>query len=519
MPKRLCLSLDSFPPRRRRWLRAVLLALALPPCALGLFCLLTAYRIYASNQAEERMAAFPVPATNQRLLVFAPHPDDETLGAAGLMRQARLRGDDVRVVILTNGDGFRISAAQEFREVVVSPQDFVRYAYLRQGEARTALGVLGIPADHVHFLGYPDRGLMPMWTSHWTPDAPVASSYTRADHDPYNDAATPNAPYCGAALLDDIKRQMLAARPTDIYVTHPNDDHPDHAAASVFVRTALEQLRASGIGWAKSARLHYYLVHRGDWPTPQGLHEDAALLPPGPMASLDTRWAALPLTKRDVQKKYAAIKRYRSQVNASSRFLFSFARRNELFGTVGDNGAAPGLAHVPDGRFRMDGDPKDWAGQTPVALDPAGDSVMRAFQASGDVVRVFACRDSQYLYVRLDTARPISPQVAYTLTLRPILPTSGAGASQPDAQAITVTPGAAGQRLPLPGIPGGTYAWRGTLLEAAVPLASVALAHPKPGETLYVMGQTRFADLEIDRTGFRPVACGPTPPALTARRP
>ena len=515
MPRRLRFSPESPAVRRGRWLRPLLLALAVPPCALGLVCLLMAYKIYASNQAEERLAAFPIPRTNQRLLVFAPHPDDETLGAAGLMRQARLRRDDVRVVILTNGDGFRISAAQEFREVVVSPQDFVRYAYLRQGEARTALGVLGIPADHVHFLGYPDRGLMPMWTSHWSPDAPVASAYTRTDHNPYNNAATLNGPYCGAALLSDIKRQMLAERPTDIYVTHPGDDHPDHAAASVFVRTALEQLRTSGVPWAKSARLHYYLVHKGDWPTPQGLHEDAALLPPGPMAALDTRWAALPLTTRDIQKKYAAIKRYRSQVDASSRFLFSFARRNELFGTVGNEGAAPGLVQVPDGRFQMDGDPKDWAGLTPIALDPTGDSVMRAFQASGDVVRLFACRDSRFLYVRLDTARPISPQVAYTLTLRPIV----IGAAQPDAQILTIMPGAMGQRLPLPGVPGGTYAWHGSLLEAALPLASVALVHPQLDQTLYVMAQTRFADLEIDRTGFRPVACGPTPLALTARRP
>lgn len=518
MPARLRFSLSAPPTRRVRWLRAALLAFALPPCALGLFCLLTAYKIYASNQTEKRMAVFPAPAASQRLLVFAPHPDDETLGAAGLMRQARLRGDDVRVVIITNGDGFRISAAQEFREVVVPPKDFVRYAYLRQGEARTALGVLGIPTDHVYFLGYPDRGLLPMWTSHWTPDAPVTSAYTGADHSPYTDSTTLDTPYCGAALLADIKRQMQDERPTDIYVTHPNDDHPDHAAASVFVRTALEQLRAAGLPWAKSARLHYYLVHRGDWPIPQGLHEDAPLLPPGQMTALDTRWAALPLSRRDTQKKYAAIKRYRSQVEMSSRFLFSFARRNELFGTVGREGDAPGLARVPDGRFRMDGDARDWAGQTPVALDPAGDSVMRAFQSSGDIVRLFACRDSKYLYVRLDTARPLSPQVAYILTLRPILQTSGVGAAQPDAPVLTIKPSASGKRLPLAGVAGGTYAWRGTLLEAALPLASVALAHPQAGETLYVMGQTRFANLEVDRTGFRPVACGPGPPALAARR-
>ncbi len=313
-------------------------------------------------------------------------------------------------------------------------------------------------------------------------------------------------------FLLDIQRQMLADQPTDIYVTHPSDDHPDHAAASVFVRTALEQLQAQGIPWAKSARLHYYLVHRGDWPAPQGLHEDSPLLPPGQMSALDTRWAALPLTRQDTQKKYAAIKRYHSQVEMSSRFLFSFARQNELFGTLNDDNQAPGLARVADGRFQMDGDPQDWAGQTPVALDPAGDSVMRAFQSSADIVRLFACRDSRFLYVRMDASRPISPQVAYTFTLRPIVNNSSvSGAAQPAAQILTLLPGTASRRLPLPGVPGGFYAWRGSLLEAALPLASVGLAHPAPGETLYVMGQTRFANVEIDRTGFRAVACGPAP--------
>ncbi len=481
MPKLLfSSSLSSAPLRRLRWLRAALLTLSLPLAAVGLFCFFTAYKIYASNQVEKTLEAAPAPLPGQRLLVFAPHPDDETLGAAGLMRQARLRNDDVRVVIITNGDGFRISAAQEFGELSVPPKDFVRYGYLRQTEARTALGVLGIPADHVYFLGYPDRGLMPMWISHWAASNPTASAYTLADHSPYADAATLNAPYCGASLLQDIKRQMIAEQPTDIYVTHPNDDHPDHAAASVFVRTALQELKATGIGWAQTAHLHYYLVHRGDWPTPQGLHEDAALLPPGPMASLDTHWTALPLTRRDTQKKYTAIKRYRSQVEASSRFLYSFARRNEVFGTLGADNQAPGLVRVPDGTLRVDGDPNDWAGQTPVALDPSGDSVMRAFQASADIVRVFACRDSRFLYLRMDMDRALSPEVAYVFTLRPILPGGGMNTAEPPAQVLSLLPGPAGHAVPLPGIPGGTCAWHGSLLEAALPLSAVSLTRPSP---------------------------------------
>ena len=495
------------PARRLRWLRVALLTLALPLAGAGLFCFFTAYKIYASNQAEKHLDPAPTPLPGQRLLVFAPHPDDETLGAAGLMRQARLQGDDVRVVILTNGDGFRISAAQEFHELAVSPKDFVRYGYLRQTEARTALSVLGIPAASVHFLGYPDRGLMPMWINHWAAASPTASAYTLADHSPYSDAATPNAPYCGAALLTDIKQQMIAEQPTDIYVTHPSDDHPDHAAASIFVRTAFEQLQASGLPWARTAHLHYYLVHRGDWPTPQGLHENAALLPPGPMMSLDTHWTALPLTLRDTQKKYTAIKRYKSQVEMSSRFLYSFARQNELFGTLGTGSQAPALVQIPDGTLHMDGDAKGWANQKPIGLDPSGDSVMRTFQSSADIVRVFACRDSRFLYVRMDMDRPLSPQVAYTFTLRPITP----NAAQPPAQILSLLAGPAGRLAPLPGVPGGTYAWRGSLLEAALPLSAVSLTHPVPGETLYVMGQTRFANVEIDRTGFHAISCGPAP--------
>lgn len=40
------------------------------------------------------------------LLVVAPHPDDETLGAGGLMQRVHAAGGDVSVVYLTDGDGY-----------------------------------------------------------------------------------------------------------------------------------------------------------------------------------------------------------------------------------------------------------------------------------------------------------------------------------------------------------------------------------------------------------------------------
>ena len=118
MPKPTHLFTPAKP--RPRWLKALLFTLALPPCALGLFCLLTAYKNLCQQSGRSKQSGLRsrCPQSGQRLLVFAPHPDDETLGAAGLMRRGPApKGDEVHVVIITNGDGFRISAAQEFHEL------------------------------------------------------------------------------------------------------------------------------------------------------------------------------------------------------------------------------------------------------------------------------------------------------------------------------------------------------------------------------------------------------------------
>ncbi|MCW3062443.1 MAG: hypothetical protein JWQ02_4264, partial [Capsulimonas sp.] len=484
--KRILTDAERLKRRTRR--RAVACVVMLPPCAAGLFGLTIGYNIWAGNKAVADTSQFhkmAPPTAAQSLLVFAPHCDDETLGAAGLMRQTLLNKGDVHVAILTNGDGFRVSVAREFRELSVPTKDFIRYAYIRQKEAQTALGVLGVPKSNIQFFGYPDRGLMPMWTTNWSADEPFTSAFTQADHCPYDNSYTPKAAYCGESLLKDIESQMNAVKPTDIYVTHPNDDHPDHAAASVFVRTALEQLRSQGVGWAQHAQLHYYLVHRGDWPVPQGLHEDVGLPPPAQMVSLDTHWEEFPLTKRDTQRKYAAIKRYRTQTELTGRFLYSFVRKNELFGTL--NGATTSqLPRVPDGQIRLDGELSEWTGLAPVAMDPVGDSVVRAFQASADITRIFAARDSQTLFVRMDVHKHLSKSVGYTIVLRPVTSSETA----PKSIRLTCQMVGEGRKQPIPGVDHAYYAWSGNQLEVALPLSEVDTESGRAPFTLNIAGET-----------------------------
>ena len=81
-----------------------------------------------------------------RLVVVAPHPDDEVLTAGGLMRQ-RFAGD-VIVVAVTDGEA---SHAQSTR---ISPEDL---RTRRDAERAEALRRLGVTARVIR-LGAPDQG-------------------------------------------------------------------------------------------------------------------------------------------------------------------------------------------------------------------------------------------------------------------------------------------------------------------------------------------------------------------------
>ena len=96
----------------------------------------------------------------ERLLVLAPHPDDETLGAGGLIQRVLARGGTVRVVLVTAGDGYVEAVVHETGRLRPRPRDYVAYGERRLREARFALRALGgdgIEAEHL--LGFPDGGL------------------------------------------------------------------------------------------------------------------------------------------------------------------------------------------------------------------------------------------------------------------------------------------------------------------------------------------------------------------------
>jgi LmbE family N-acetylglucosaminyl deacetylase len=115
------------------------------------------------------------PPLGERVLVLAPHPDDETLGCGGTLRLLIESGKTVKVVFLTSGDKgdpeHSLSRIQKDKKDeaetpfysrrgqgnVSDGSHFTEYASLREKESVKALKVLGV-SDY-QFLRFPDREL------------------------------------------------------------------------------------------------------------------------------------------------------------------------------------------------------------------------------------------------------------------------------------------------------------------------------------------------------------------------
>jgi len=446
------------------------------------------YRIHLANEWQQHvpLPAAPVHKRGDRVIVFAPHSDDETLGCGGMLAESVANGADVRVVLVTNGDGFRMAVGRAYNTLHVTPQRCIEFAYRRQRETLSALDTLGVREKQVTFLGYPDRGIDQLWSKYWSPDKLFVSRATHADHSPYANSFTRRASYCGESLLSDIERVIKAGKPTDVYVPHPCDNHPDHYATYCFVAAAIEQLRAEGD--AKNMKVHTYLVHRGDWPTPKGDHPEELLVPPYALAQAGTKWYSLALSPDVAERKRRAIKDYITQMALERGFMMSFARGNELFGDV----PIRQVVSVEPSAITIDGDPDDWSGIPPAIVDAVDDYVMAGLNRGGDVRTVYLACDAKFLYVRVDCVRHLSKRIAYSVNFRGL---GAAGAN--DRYSVTI-------RLKSRAIPAGTiWAARNNILEIAIPLGKLNF-----DRDLFAQVQTKLMNLTVDNTGWQEVEFG-----------
>lgn len=140
-------------------------------------------------------------------VIVVPHPDDETLGAGGMIARLRSCGVKVTVVAVTDGEN--------------AYPDTANLGEVREREQSVALDRLGVGPDHVRRLRFPDSGV--------------------------------------AAREQDLIDLLLPVVSSDVHIVAPwqKDFHPDHEACG---------RAAEAVAKIKEAQLTFYFFwtwHRG----------------------------------------------------------------------------------------------------------------------------------------------------------------------------------------------------------------------------------------------------------------
>lgn len=149
-------------------------------------------------------------AVSGRVVVVAPHPDDEILGAGGTLALLAAAGSEIVLVAVTDGEASHPGRRQELRS-------------RRPGESAAAARILGTKPIETHRLGHADGGI---------------------DED---------------RLLVELAELV---RPDDLLLAPWwRDGHPDHDLVG----------KASlAVGRRRNADMLAYLVWTWQWATPQG---------------------------------------------------------------------------------------------------------------------------------------------------------------------------------------------------------------------------------------------------------
>lgn len=316
-----------------RWIHEMEMA---QPTLLGM---LEPYQITPPTVVSPRI---PVPAKDLqiakglRVMVFSPHPDDETLAAGGLVQRILKMGGKACVVFMTNGDGYLEGVRKHVRRTQTSAADFVEYGRYRHGEALEAIAALGLGPDDAIFLGFPDDGIDDLWSSNWSASMPYTSPYTRFDHPHYQESYNRWVKYAGMNLREEIVQAIHQFSPDWVVLPDVRDIHPDHYTTAIFVLDALRDLRQEGNSFYFHTQVYTYLVHYMDYPAADSWLSEFNGVGVGGTSTAgkllsSVQWFKLGLTSDEVMGKQKALSAHQSQLLVMADFLKQFLRPNELF--------------------------------------------------------------------------------------------------------------------------------------------------------------------------------------------
>lgn len=158
--------------------------------------------------------------TVKRMLIIAPHPDDEVIGCGGMIARLVEKGGMPHVIVMTGGEGSHKSCCSANGESIKTA---------RRGLTRKALAVLGVTENHIHELDFPDGGI------------------TEGCH----------------KEMEKLKALIETLKPETVLVPHWGEGWPDHVNTAQIVK---RMVAGKAEVWEYCVWMWYYNVWRGlDW--------------------------------------------------------------------------------------------------------------------------------------------------------------------------------------------------------------------------------------------------------------
>lgn len=154
---------------------------------------------------------------SKKLIVFAPHPDDETFGCGGTIAKKVSEGYDVLIVVMTDGRYAFLEVLG--RDFDPTPEELKE---IRIKEVKKAMQILGVPENNLIFLNFVDG--------------------TLKDN--------------GKEAEEKVVEILSKYCPDEVYIPYRRDGHSDHRATHRIVKNAIEKLRISPICY------QYPITHR-----------------------------------------------------------------------------------------------------------------------------------------------------------------------------------------------------------------------------------------------------------------
>ena len=218
------------------------------------------------------------PTGQERIMVLAPHPDDESIATGGVLLRAASAHAPVRVLYMTDGENN--PWAQRVTEGIwrITAVDRCRWGARRRREALEALACLGIPPGAVRFLGLADQRLTDLLVD------------------------------AEGEAVRRLVGEIAAWRPTELFVPSLLDRHPDHSATAILAQIALAQSGREARPKVLTYTVHAPVAWRGE---------------------RTVRLQVLSRSERDAKEQ--AILCHASQLRLRHRFLLHFVEEPERF--------------------------------------------------------------------------------------------------------------------------------------------------------------------------------------------